>query len=85
MFLRGLRCFFPTLFFYVTPQLQISVNFGFGAYYAFGFLSGQDLTGYQYSLLSAHFLLYPKVLIRADLYSRLAESPLEGGSKYGLD
>lgn len=51
----------------------------------FGFLSEQDLTKYQYLLLSAHLLLYVEVLIRVDLHKRLAESPLEGGSKYGVD
>lgn len=51
----------------------------------FGFISEQDLTKYQYFLLSAHLLLYAEVLIRADLYNRLTESPLEGGSKYGVD
>lgn len=51
----------------------------------FGFVSEQDLTKYQHFLLSAHLLLYAEVLIRADLYNRLTESPLEGGSKYGVD
>lgn len=51
----------------------------------FGFLSGEDLKRYQYSFISAYLLLHPKIHIRGDLYSRLAESLLESGSKYEVD